>query len=254
MRLKMLASALTVVFAASIGANCAFAAVITLLQYDFNDPTGLHTRNEPTKEANYVSGSLFTRGSSLTPPYSLINSPNINGATPASMSASTSQSVTLDASQVVATEADALNTANNSFFEFTITPGVGGHYNLQSLVFDAQRTVHSGDGGITLELRSSINSFGSPLALTSIDSDVLTNNGFLLDTVLGINKLNRSTPTTFRLYAYDEDGTSGNNGIIIDDVRLLGEVIGAPEPASMLAWLGLAGMGAVLGYRRKLAK
>jgi len=158
--------------------------------------------------------------------------------------------------------------SDNNYFEFIVGPG-GGKMSLDSLIFKLERDSPPNTPAISYDVFASKDGFASSfLELTSNGTDMFGNPipGFQTynsNTLSNITPIDLSTggsfgdyfqqltgDVTFRIYVTDNLRNTGG-GMRIDDIELDGTL---PKPASMLAWLGLAGVGAVIGYRRRYVK
>lgn len=141
----------------------------------------------------------------------------------------------------------AASITNNSYFQFTVTPGVGQTIDFTSISLDAARAGGSARG---FSIASSVDSYttiftslaGHPAAYNAVagiatQEDIYTNYAFDLSSLSGI-----TTATTFRVYSWS--GAAANT-IYYDNITLNGTV---PEPASVA--LGTLGLLSLLRRRR----
>jgi len=141
--------------------------------------------------------------------------------------------------------------ANNTYFQFTVTPNINREMDLTSLTFTAARGGASTPRGWVL--RSSINGFSSNIATELIPSVLPTFSPFSVD-LSGAAFQNLTTATTFRVYFFSPAGSLNGN---FDNLQLNGTVnaIGnalAPEPGTFaLTLLGICGIGVSRRLRRR---
>jgi hypothetical protein len=144
------------------------------------------------------------------------------------------------------TVADSIT--NNSYFQFTVTPGAGQTIDFSSISLDVAKGGGSARG---FSIASSADSYatlfsslaGHPTAYDAAagiapQEDIYTNYAFDLSSLSDI-----TTATTFRVYSWSGAAT---NTIYYDNITLNGSAV--PEPAS--AALGAIGLLTLLRRRR----
>lgn len=142
----------------------------------------------------------------------------------------------------------AASISNNSYFQFTVTPGVGQTIDFSSISLDAARGGGSARG---FSIASSVDAYatlftslaGHPTAYDAVagiatQEAVYTNYAFDLSSLSDI-----TTATTFRIYSWS---SAAANTIYYDNITLNGTAV--PEPAA--AALGAFGLLSLLRRRR----
>lgn len=137
----------------------------------------------------------------------------------------------------------ALAVANNSYFQFTVTPNAGQAMNLTSLTFNA---VFGDLPPAGFVLRSSADGYA-----TNIDSQLVTANdyqnpAFYTEDLTAAAYQNLTDPISFRVYSFGlrPDRTA----MFYDDLTLNGTFTPVPEPATLLA---VAAVGLAVARRRR---
>jgi len=151
----------------------------------------------------------------------------------------------------------------SDYYQFTVTPDSSYQYTLTSITFDAGR---SSTGARQFEVRSCIDSFTTELtssasnpAVSIVSSNVFqftdntstaTYSGNSI-TLSGLNFTGISSSITFRIYAYNAEGTSGT--FRLDNLAINGssELAAVPEPSTYAAILGGVALIGVIAIRRR---
>jgi hypothetical protein len=102
----------------------------------------------------------------------------------------------------------SLNTSNNDYYEFTITPNSGYKISLSALKIRDQRSTNSST--FDVNLRFSHDGYASDVVASWIPSTTLTNRTLDLSGVAALQ--NRTTAITFRIYGSDSNSTSDTYG------------------------------------------
>jgi hypothetical protein len=196
----------------------------SLGKYTFGTPSlslpsfGFST--SPTGVATGVSLSNFTAGAGLT---------NFGGSL-------------LVGNPAYGVGASNWNGQATDYFEFTLTPDAGKVVTVNSIALDRVRVLGPRD----LQIRSSLDGFGSVLNSTSVGNS-------LANAVLPFS-VSSAAPITFRIL-----GTGTPTGIIspnlrflvLDNVELDGDIAAVPTPALLP---GLVGLGVAALRKRKAAE
>lgn len=149
---------------------------------------------------------------------------------------------------------------SSDYFQFTITPASGYQFSITSLTFDAGR---SGTGPRQFAIRSSADGYTSNLsaATTNANVSVVATNVFQFTdtastyagnsiTLSGANFTNLTDPLTFRIFAFNAEGSSGV--FRIDNFSIHASATAVPEPSTYAALAG-AGVLAFAVWRRRRA-
>jgi|GEM_PF-1077210 hypothetical protein len=139
--------------------------------------------------------------------------------------------------------------ANNTYFQFTVTPNVGFEMDLSSITFDVARAGASTPRGWVL--RSSIDNFSSTIATADIPTVMPTLTPITVN-LSGSLYQNVFIPTTFRFYYYSPAGAQNGH---FDNIILNGFVgpLSIPEPGSgFLLLLAMGGVGFVPRVHRAI--
>lgn len=223
-----------------IAAVAAFAIAATahadvIASYPFTDASPASTDSEPDSTASDMSATLA--------PWDMGFSGGGNAY---------AKSVALAGT----TAGDAVTRGN--FFSFTVTPDSGKAFDLSSLTYTsihnptAGGDTYANDVTMNFFVRSSVDSYAANVGSTTsvgFSTDGSTDTNVSVD-LSGASFQNIADPTTFRLYAFESEEISNDQGARWDDVTLNGAVI--PEPFS--ATLLLGGFGALVFLRRRLRK
>jgi len=204
----------------------------------------MHFASGDTSEAADILGFSFP-GTSLvstsSDPNSTISNVNFTGS-------SATQEALPDelAINVPAGASNAANAvANDSYFQFSITPNVGYELDLSELAFQVA-TASPGAPNNGYVVRSSVDGFSSDLQSGPIPTDYPS---YTLVTVnlSGSGFQNLLTQTTFRIYTW-LDTTEPNPAAACDDIVLRGTVVSVPEPGTWI--LGASSLAMVVISRR----
>lgn len=146
--------------------------------------------------------------------------------------------------------------ANGDYFTFTITPGSGTQYQLESLVFTLGTQNDSGEAFTgSVAVFSSSGGFvagsqiGSTASRTSAPNTALGWNSPVTIDLSGFSPLAPGVPVEFRLYASISNvggSNVGNRIVRLDDIQLNGTSV--PEPSAAI--LGAFGMLALVRRKR----
>ena len=135
-----------------------------------------------------------------------------------------------------------------SYLSFTISPNPGYVLNLDNFSL-ATAKVDSFTGSYTgfYQVRSSVDGFTSAVLSGTISSVVPTFS--TASTTLGPSFQNLAS-VEFRIYIWDSNN-GAKNGVLVDNITVVGSVSLIPEPSSLAAAaaLGLAGLVAVQAIR-----
>ncbi len=157
----------------------------TLGSYSTQGLTGASASISASSVASNVSFSTFTRGNGITA-VSVSNAFRSSG---------------------FATGTGGLNTGNNDYLEFTITPASCYSVSLTAIRFDLIITTSAGGGSnggpTTVALRSSLDSYANTIS-TNTTSTTLSTESFDVSSLPNI-----TGPVTFRLYGYNAETTAG---------------------------------------------
>jgi len=136
--------------------------------------------------------------------------------------------------------------ANDGYVEFSLE-SVGNSLELTGITFDAARGGGSTPRGFGLA--SSLDGFTSIIDTANIPTTRSDFTNFLVDlSGLGFDAVTEEI--TFRMYLYSP---SNGSTIEIDNLTMFGTVRDAviPEPAALMIWSLLAGLGLGMGWRRR---
>lgn len=207
------------------------AQATVILAWDFAGLVG----NEPSAEATTVDFLLeptsIVRGSGLTP----------------------RTEAGLFNSRAWPTAAAGLPTAlaGDDYLEWSIEPGSGAKYSLDSVQIKIFRVdSFFVQGPNTFHLRSSLDGFASDIGAPLIVPFTTLNSTVDLSTIPALQDATGSV--TFRLYGYGTDGTDGWGGIgrqSGNDLIFEGSIV--PEPGTLVL---LASGALALGIRRRRAR
>lgn len=137
---------------------------------------------------------------------------------------------------------DTLNPLNRDFFGFRLEPDAGKTLDLDAISFAASDFFLGPD---TLQLRSSLDGFASPVAAATVP----TLPGTLTFTLPGAYDA-VSGPVTFAVFGYD--AASSLLGVLgVDDLTVTGSVVPEPHEYAAAATLGLLGFAMWRRRRRR---
>ena len=200
--------------------------------------------------ANYTfTGSLSSSGHTFT---GTVGDFGFSGGDVGQNGLSGAGNVFFRGNGLTTTIADAIQAAD--YFTFTITPGAGSQYQLNSLTFtlgvqNNSATPFTGSVALYSSLDGFSNQIGSTASRSiAADTGAQFDTNFTTISLSGFSPITGSAPVEFRLYAAISNLSGGNidNRMIrLDDVRLNGDLI--PEPSAAL----LGSLGVLVFFRRK---
>lgn len=210
--------------AASLSAGALEAQ--TLVAFTFG------TSGNPTTSATTAAENVLV--SSFT---GNIGTPNTSSSSPGSLSAGGSGGSYYTASN--------FRTADNNYFEFTLTPAAGYEITLTGVSFFYLST---SSGPTTTNLLGSLDDFGSNLASFALTRTSGSPTAADWHLATGATTLTFGTSTTFRLSATGASSAAGS--LKLDDFTIHGSVSQVPEPSTYAAITGVVAL-AVAAIRRR---
>jgi hypothetical protein len=148
--------------------------------------------------------------------------------------------------------ANALTQGN--FVSFTLTPSGGGGLNLDAISFDLAAFHLGADDAADMRvyLFSSVGGFGTPAAAVgALDLSVFGTETPLLPHAFTLGSPFDAVngPVEFRLY-FTSDRGRAQNYILLDNLNVGGQAVPTPEPASVVLFAAVVGIGVGV-WRRK---
>lgn len=151
--------------------------------------------------------------------------------------------------------------AGNSYWQFTVTPVAGNNLNLSSITIDIENDKVTGDGAnpdATFFLQASLDGGAfADVPLGSFSPPPGNKSAWATDVSSYANIAN--TGVTFRIYAFDSEGSTGTKfdtlGLHLDNVELDGTTTdpppSAPEATSLAIWSVLGLVAGGINWRRQ---
>lgn len=131
--------------------------------------------------------------------------------------------------------------AGTNYLEWTITPDAGYQLNLSSFSLDV---VTNNSRFFYYYLSSSVSNDSFETVIGAVGG-VESASGTPVVSLAGSEFQNLTSPITFRLWTWGNQGGSSGSAWQLDDLRVFGDAVAVPEPASAMMFAGAAGLALV---------